>query len=193
MKTPNKHNNGKLLIISGPSAGVGKDTILKMFLEKHPDWLCPPSMTTRTQRPGEISGIDYYFVNKKTFEKRMRNGDFLETDFHADHWYGTLRKPVEELLAAGEKVVLRKDVNGSIEIKKQIPEAIVVFLDAESPEVLESRIRSRSSETEEQIIARLELAKKEQELKKHFDHVVINPHNRAHEALATIEAAAGLN
>src|SRR3989344_2887313 len=171
-------NKGKLLVISGPSAGVGKDTILRMFLERHPDWHQPPSTTTRPLRPGEKEGKDMTSVPTEEFKRWQAEGRFLETDFHADHWYGTLRKPVEDSLAEGRNVVLRIDVNGSRQVKHQIPEAVLVFIDAESPEVLEARIRTRRSETEEQIRDRLELAKKELKHKKHFDHVVVNPHNQ---------------
>lgn len=132
-------------------------------------------------------------ITTKEFKKWQAEGKFLETDFHADHWYGTLRKPVEDLISKGRNVILRIDVNGSRQVKDQIPEAILVFIEAESPEVLEIRIRARHSETEEQIQRRLELAKKEVKHKKHFDHVVINPHNRHEEALKSIEKAAGYN
>lgn len=185
---------GKLVIISGPSAGVGKDTIVRMFLAKHPDWRNVPSLVTRPKRTSEIEGIDYYFVDEETFKSKKDAGEFLETDFHADHWYGTLRQPIEELIESGQNVILRKDVNGSIKIKKQIPKAIIIFIDAESHEVMELRIRNRSSETsetEEQILKRLDLAKKERELQVYFDHTVINPHNRPEEALAAIEKIIG--
>ncbi|MBI5906701.1 guanylate kinase [Candidatus Saccharibacteria bacterium] len=183
---------GKLLVISGVSAGAGKDTIVRMFIDKHPDWRHPASVTTRQSRPGEVEGVDYYFVDKPTFENKIKQGDFLETDFHADNWYGTLKKPVMDLLSAGHSVILRKDVNGSMAIKGVIPKAILVFLDVESSEVLESRIRARNSETEEQIQSRLALAKKEQELKRHFDYVVVNPENQPEKALADVEKAVEL-
>ena len=185
-------NKGKLLVISGPSAGVGKDTILRMFLERHPDWRHPPSTTTRPLRPGEKEGKDMSSVTSEEFKKWQAEGKFLETDFHADHWYGTLRKPVEDLISGGLNVVLRIDVNGSRQVKDQIPEAILVFIEAESPEVLEARIRARRSETEKQIQSRLKLAKKEIKHKKHFDHVVINPHNQHEETVKAVERAAGL-
>ena len=178
---------GKLVVISGASAGVGKDTILKLFLQNNPAWENPPSATTRPPRAGEVDGIDYSFLDPKTFEENQSRGEFLEADFHAEHWYGTPKKPIIEALGAGKNVIVRKDVHGAVEIKKQIPEAIVIFIDAESPEVLESRIRSRQTETEEEIQRRLELAKREQAFKKHFDYVVINLHNRIQEALETIE------
>lgn len=183
---------GKLLVISGVSAGAGKDTIVRMFTDKHPDWRHPASVTTRQPRPGEVEGVDYYFVDKPTFENKIKQGDFLEADFHADHWYGTLKKPVMDLLSAGHSVILRKDVNGSMAIKKQIPTAITVFIDVENDEALESRIRGRNSETEQQIKSRLELAKKERELKKYFDYVVINPENQPEKALADVEKAVEL-
>jgi guanylate kinase len=183
---------GKLLVISGPSAGVGKDTLLTMFLERHPGWYQPVSTTTRPLRPGEKEGKDMSSITAEEFKKWQAEGRFLETDFHADHWYGTLRKPVEDLLSAGQSVVLRIDVNGSMQVKQQIPEAVTVFIEAESPEVLEARIRARRSETEEQIQSRLKLAKKELKYKKHFDHAIINSHNRHEEALAAITKATGL-
>ncbi|HET9721578.1 MAG TPA: guanylate kinase [Candidatus Saccharimonadales bacterium] len=186
---------GKLLIISGASAGVGKDTLVKLFLTKHPEWEKPASVVTRKPRPGEVNGVDYYFVGQSTFDKWVKNNDFLETDFHASHWYGTLRKPIEDLLSRGRDIILRKDVNGSLKIKQRIPGAILVYIDVESHDVLESRIRARSSETaetEEQIQERLKLAKKEQKFKEHFDYVIINAHNRPEEAVEAIEKAAGV-
>ncbi len=180
------------MIISGTSAGAGKDTLLKLFLKKHPDWVHPPSTTTRPPRFGETEGVDYFFIDKQTFEDKLRRDEFLEVDFHAGNWYGTLQKPIQDLLDTNAKLVLRKDVNGSIELKNKIPQAIVVFIDVERPEVLEQRIRQRDLDSEAEIQARLKLAQQEQALKKHFDHVVINHHNRPEEALATIEKAVGL-
>jgi guanylate kinase len=187
----NAPHRGKLVVISGASAGAGKDTILKMFLERHKDWENPPSTTTRPPRDGEVKGRDYFFVNTGVFKEKMKTGEFLETDFHADHWYGTLKSPIEESLANGRNVIVRKDVNGATEIKQKMPEAIVIFIDAESHEVLESRIRSRGTETEAQIRRRLELAKEEQQFKEHFDYVVVNFHNRAEEAVEAVERIIG--
>jgi guanylate kinase len=183
---------GRLVVISGVSAGAGKDTIIKIFLERHPDWQNPPSTVTRPPRPGEKEGVDYFFVDEAVFKKKAETGDFLETDFHADHWYGTLKKPIEEALAAGRNVIVRKDVNGATAIKKMMPEAVVIFIDVEGPEVLESRIRLRQTETEGQIRRRLKLAKREQEFKKHFDYVVVNLHNRVQEAIEAVERIAGV-
>jgi guanylate kinase len=96
------------------------------------------------------------------------------------------------LLLKGRNVVLRIDVNGSRQVKHQIPEAITVFIEAESPEALEARIRARGSETEEQIQSRLELAQKELGYKNQFDHVIVNPAGHPEKALEAVEKAAGL-
>jgi guanylate kinase len=183
---------GRLVIISGASAGAGKDTLVEMFLKKHPDWQNPPSTTTRQPRPGETDGRNYYFLGEAEFKTKLAAGDFLEADFHTDNWYGTLKKPIEELLQSGKNVIVRKDVNGAVSIKKLIPAAAVIFIDVESHGVLERRLRERQTDTEEQIQHRLELARKEQEFKKHFDYVVVNVHNHPEDALKDIEKALGL-
>ncbi|MBI1952411.1 guanylate kinase [Candidatus Saccharibacteria bacterium] len=182
---------GKLLIISGPS-GVGKDTIVKAFRAKHPDWLEPPSVTTRQPRNGEIEGIDYYFVDRQTFEKKINAGEFLEWVETTGHLYGTPKDPVEKMLDDGKDIIVRKDVRGALEIKKTIPKAITVCLLPDEWEALEHRFRGRATDSEELLQSRLELAKEELTYKKHFDHLIINPHNQPEEALAAIEKAAEL-
>ena len=181
-------NKGKLLIISGPSAGAGKDTLRTMFLQHHPDWNQPPSITTRQSRPGELQTKQMSFVSQRKFKQWQKEGKFLETDFHADHWYGTLRNPVEELLGQGKNVLLRIDVNGALEVKRQKPEAVLVFIKSENAQVLEARIRARGSETEKQIQKRLKLAEHELTFVSQFDHIIINATNKQNEALAALEA-----
>lgn len=183
---------GKLLVISGVSAGAGKDTLINMFLQKHPDWHWPPSTTTRQPRTGEEHGKHMNFVSHDEFSDWQKRGKFLETDYHADNWYGTLAGPVQDFLRAGENVILRIDVNGSLQIKQKIPEATLIFIDVESEQELESRIRSRGTESEAEIKARLKLAKKEKQLKDQFDFVVLNARGEHRTALAQIEKAVGL-
>lgn len=183
---------GKLVVVSGPSAGVGKDTILKMFLYKHPEWHMPPSTTTREPRPGEVDGKDMQFVDRATFEKWQKDGRFLESILVNDNqWYGTLRAPVEKLLSSGKNVILRKDVRGALIIKKAISEAKLIFITAESWEALEKRIRMRGTETEEGIKKRLELAKKELTYQDKYDHVIINPTGHPEKALKQLELIVG--
>ena len=180
-----------MIIISGPSAGVGKDTIVRMFLKKHPDWQEPQSVTTRLPRQGEVEGLDYYFVDRPIFEKRIKKGDFLEWMETTGNLYGTLREPVEKILESGRNIIMRKDVRGALAIKDEIPEAITVCLLPDEWEALEKRFRDRATDSEDLILARLELAKEELTYKRHFDNLVINPHNRPEEAVSAVEKIAG--
>ncbi len=178
---------GKLAVITGPSAGAGKDTILRIFLGNNPNWHQPVSTTTRQPRSGEIEGQDMHFIDHETFEKLQEEGQFLESDFHAKQWYGTLKQPIQDLLKSGKNVLLRKDVNGALHIKEKIPEAIVVFIKAESIKALEARLRGRQSETEQQIEERLDLARHEMTLEKYFEHVVVNRTGQVDKAAAEFE------
>ena len=183
---------GKLLVISGLSAGVGKDTILKMFLEAHPDWEHPISTTTRQPRPGEQNGVQMNFVDKATFESWQKEGKFLESILvDNNQWYGTLRAPVEELLDRGKNVILRKDVRGALLIKEALPSAIIEFIDIESWEALEQRIRDRGTEDEPAIRRKLDLAKTELPYRKDFDSVIINPTGHPEKALKELEHIVG--
>ena len=183
-------NKGKVLVISGPSAGVGKDTILNILLARHPDWQRITTVVTRPPRAGEVNGVDYTFIDDHQFKQWEKEGKFLETDFHADHWYGTPLNSVEEAISQAKNIILRIDVNGSLEVKKAIPSAVLVYVGAENPAELESRIRARSEtsgESEAEIKSRLELAKREAKLKPYFDHIVINPENHPEKAVEEIE------
>lgn len=179
---------GKLIIISGPSAGVGKDTVIKMFLAKHRDWHMPPSVTTREPRLGEIDGKDMKFVQRAVFEKWQKENKFLESVLvDNNQWYGTLREPVEELLKQGKNIILRKDVQGALIIKKTMPETILVFMNAENWESLEKRIKSRATEDEKAVQRKLALAKTELPYQEKYDHVIINPTGHPEQALKSLE------
>ena len=180
------------MVLSGPSAGVGKDTILKMFLQKHPDWIMPASTTTRAPRDGEVDGRDMNFIDQDTFDKWKYSNKFLEAIRVDDgKWYGTLRQPVEDALEQGKSVILRVDVKGALVIKEKIPQAFLVFMNAESIDALEARMRSRGTEDESSIVRRLDLAKKEMGYQDRYDKIVINHTGRPDQALADLEAAIG--
>ena len=182
---------GKLLVISGPS-GSGKDTILAMFCQKHPDWESPLSTTTRQPRPGEVNGEDMNFVSRDEFQEMAREGKFLEYFEVADNLYGTLREPVESLLHSDKNVVLRKDVQGALEIKKLMPEATIAIIVPDSEVALEERLRTRASDSESVINRRLAIAKDELATQDMFDHVIINPQGKPEQALADLEKALNL-
>jgi guanylate kinase len=177
---------GKIAILAGPS-GVGKDTLIKLFLDKHPEWEQPrSSTTTRKPRIGEDKDA-LNFVTPEVFEDWKRAGKFLETDFHAQAWYGTLREPVEQVRASGKNALLRIDVNGAVEVKRQIPETIMIFLKAENFETLEQRFRDRKTENEDQIENRLKLAKHELTFEPKFEHVIINRADKLADTLKDLE------
>ncbi|MBI4101247.1 guanylate kinase, partial [Candidatus Microgenomates bacterium] len=169
------YGQGKLLVISGPSAGVGKDTVMQLFLKQNPDWMAPISTTTRPARRDEIDGKNMHFVSLAEFQRLKSEGKFLEAFMVNNQWYGTLRGPVEEALKNGKNVILRKDVQGALAIKKALPSAITIFIRAESDEALEQRLRSRATEKPTEIEKRLRLAKQELLSVSLFDHLVVNP------------------
>jgi guanylate kinase len=164
---------GHLFIVSGPS-GAGKGTLVKQLAERLPDLWVSVSATTRTPRPGERDGIDYFFLTSAEFEGRVRTGEFLEhAEVHGNR-YGTLRSAVERRLARGMDVILEIDPQGAFQVRKRMDRSRLIFVKAPSTEDLEKRIRHRGAETDEQIRTRLETARRELELEGSYDHVVIN-------------------
>ncbi len=163
----------KLFVISG-SSGVGKGTVIKEFLKKHPDFKLSVSCTTRSKREGEVNGVNYFFLTQKEFKKCIDNGEFLEwAEFSGNH-YGTKKDFVESSLKNGENLILEIDTKGALNVKKLMPEAVLIFIAPPSLEELESRLRGRHTETEEAIQKRLASIKLELENSKHFDYEIIN-------------------
>jgi guanylate kinase len=164
---------GHLFIISGPS-GAGKGTLVKALLRRVPDLWVSVSATTRTPRPGEKDGIDYFFLTPAEFDARVRAGEFLEwAEVHGSR-YGTMRRPVERRMKQAIDVVLEIDPQGAAQVRKQIDRSRLIFVKAPTTEELERRIRYRGAETDEQIAARLRTAERELELEGTYDYVVIN-------------------
>ena len=163
----------KLFVISG-SSGVGKGTVIKEFLKKHPEFKLSVSCTTRSKREGEVNGVNYFFLTQKEFKKCIDNGEFLEwAEFSGNH-YGTKKDFVENCLKNGENLILEIDTKGALNVKKLMPEAVLIFIAPPSLEELESRLRGRHTETEEAIQKRLASIKLELENSKHFDYEIIN-------------------
>lgn len=165
-----------LVIISGPS-GVGKSTVVEKLLEQCPlPLVLSVSATTRKPRAGEIDGINYHFLSYEEFQRRRAAGEFLECfePYGNGVWYGTLHDTVATGLKAGKWVLLEIEVNGALEVMRQFPDAISIFLLPESSEILETRLRGRNSESEEAIRGRLARAQYELSLADHYRHRVVN-------------------
>jgi guanylate kinase len=163
----------KLFVISG-SSGVGKGTVIKEFLKCYPDFKLSVSCTTRKPREGEIHGINYFFLTREEFESCIKKDEFLEWAEFSGNLYGTQRTYIEEKLAQGKNLILEIDTQGALNVKKIIPEAILIFILPPSFEELEARLRGRHTETEEAIQKRLKSTKLELENSKFFDYQIVN-------------------
>ena len=168
---------GRLIIISGPS-GAGKSTVVRRLLsECELPLVLSVSATTRSPRPDEIDGKDYFFIGEEEFTQRREAGEFLEFKevFGIGQWYGTLREQVATGLAEGRWVILEIDVQGALAVldhKEFKP--ITVFIHPGGMDELEVRLRSRNTETEEAIGARLETASSEMRYMHRYQYEVIN-------------------
>ncbi len=167
---------GKLIVVSGPS-GAGKTTLLKrMYAECGVPLVAAVSATTRAPRPGEVEGVDYYYLSQAEFERRRQNGEFLECFevFGRGDWYGTLQSEVAPRLTAGKWVVLEIDVQGTLAVLEHYPDAVTVFIEPVSVEELERRLRLRGTETETALQRRLETARRELKQAGLYRHRVTN-------------------
>ncbi len=164
---------GILIILSGPS-GSGKDTVLNELVARNDDLRVSISMTTRKMRQGETDGVNYYFVDRDYFEKKVSEGKMLEYAEYAGNYYGTPKAPVDEMLNNGINVVLEIEVQGADKIRKMYPDVVSVFLMPPSLSTLESRIRMRGTEDEETIANRLFIAQQEIRRADEFGYVIVN-------------------
>ena len=159
----------KVFVFSGAS-GAGKSTVLKQVMAARSDLRFSVSATTRAPRPGETDGVDYFFVTRPDFEAMIARGEMLEYDEHHDNLYGTPRSQMAE----GVSMVLDIEPNGAFQVRRNYPDAALIFVTPPSMEVLEQRLRSRGDTPEEQVKLRLERAKWEIAQSEHYDYVVIN-------------------
>lgn len=163
---------GKFIVISGPS-GVGKGTICNVLLKELNAWFSV-SMTTRGIRDGEIDGVNYYFVSKEEFIKRIDEGKLLEYNIYNDNYYGTPKDKVLEKMNEGKDVFLEIDVNGARNIKKIFPDALLIYIAPPSIEELRNRLINRGTEDIDVIEKRLRIAEDELKQINFYDYVVIN-------------------
>jgi len=162
-----------LIVISGPS-GVGKDTVVLRLKERGLPIHFVVTATTRPARDGEVHGVDYYFFSKEEFADMIEKDELLEYAFVYNDYKGIPKFQVREALASGRDVVMRLDVQGAATVRRMAPDAVLIFLSAASDEELYERLQRRQTESEEQLLHRMGLAREEMRRIGEFDYVVIN-------------------
>lgn len=183
MRLMNK--KGNLLILSGPS-GVGKDAVLKLLLERNDKVRLSVSSVTRDMRPGEVNGVKYDFVSREYFENMINNGMLLEHNVYLGNYYGTPKKPVEDMINEGYTVILEIDVNGAMKVMKDAPDANSIFLTPRTIDILRERLDKRGTDDAEAIEKRLIEAKREIEYAEKYRYIVVN--DTVEQAVGDIEA-----
>jgi guanylate kinase len=177
---------GRLLVLSGPS-GVGKGTLLKQLLKRHPELQVSISATTRQPRPGEIDGQHYHFVGRAEFERMIEQGELLEWAEFAGNFYGTPKAPIAAAIAQGKQVILEIELVGARQVRACCPEIKQIFVRPPSAETLEHRIRSRGQDSEAAIAKRLNQAQVELAAASEFDVQIVN--DDLETAIAALETA----
>ncbi len=182
-------NKGKLFVISGPS-GAGKSTVIGRLLKQLDKAYFSISATTREPRKGEQDGVDYYFMKKDEFEQLIKDGQLLEYAEFVGNYYGTPAIPVDEKLNAGYDVILDIETQGAEQVLAKRPDAVSVFIFPPSFAILEQRLRSRGTDSEEKILGRLAQAKVECRKAEMYDYIIINDRveTACDEAMAIITA-----
>jgi len=176
------------VVLAGPS-GVGKGAIVSRLMAARPDLKLSTSATTRPPRPDETHGKHYLFLDPEAFDKLIASGGLLEWAEIFGNRYGTPREPVERALAEGRTVVVEIDVQGARQIRATLPDAYLVFIKPPNLDELERRLRTRETETDEQVRRRLAKASEELAAEREFDATVVNDQldEAAHEVIAIVD------
>jgi guanylate kinase len=179
--------NPLLVVISGPS-GVGKDMTIKRMKELGYPFYFVVTATTRPKRPDEEEGVDYFFVSKSHFAEMIEEGELLEYALVYGDYKGIPKQQVRQALTSGKDVLMRIDVQGAETIRRLVPEAVLVFLSAESEDALVRRLQERKTEPEDQLKLRIATARQEFKRLDIFDYVVINAQDQLDETCYKIAA-----
>lgn len=184
LEIENQKKRGILAVVSGPSAGVGKDAIVNRLREKYAfDKIT--TFTSRPKRPGEKEGFDYHFIAREDFEQKINQGFFLEWEKYLDNFYGTPKKKALEKIKKGIDVLLRVDVRGAKSVKKAIPQAVLVYIAAPSFEILKERLIKRKDPSES-IEKKLQAAQWEVEQFEGFDFLVVNEQDKLEDTVELV-------
>ena len=177
---------GLLIVVSGP-AGSGKGTVNGELIKKE-GFAFSVSATTRAPRPGEVDGVNYFFVTHEEFERRLAAGEMLEYTQYCGNYYGTPLREAEEVLARGQNLILEIEVEGAMNVKAKYPDAVLIMLLPPTHAIQEARLRGRGTETEEKILERLSRTREEVPHVLEYDYVIYNHDGKASEAVADIRA-----
>ena len=179
---------GLIFVISGP-AGSRKGTVVKLLREMIPDLGFSVSATTRAPRPGEVDGVNYYFMDRERFKSLLEDGMILEHTEYCGNFYGTLKSEAERVLSEGRDIILEIEVEGALQVKHLMPdECVTVMLIAPDRAELERRLRGRGTESDEVIKNRLERAVTEVGLAENYDYVVVNETDHSDECAEQIKS-----
>ena len=180
-KSREQFHKGRLFIVSAPS-GAGKTTLCQAAREQFSDLIYSISFTTRAPRTREKHGVDYFFISKAEFEKRIQQGDWAEWANVHGHYYGTSASFLSQQLSSGQRVLLDIDVQGARQILKQFPDSVTIFIMPPALEVLRERLEKRGGDDPETIKKRLNAAEAEIAQKDLYQHVIVN--DQLHKAVA---------
>lgn len=174
-----------LVVISGPS-GVGKDMTIKRMQELGYPFYFVVTATTRPKRPDEVDGVDYFFVSMSAFAEMIEKDELLEYAVVYGDYKGIPKEQVRKALRSGQNVIMRIDVQGAATIRRLVPEAVLIYLSAESEEALVHRLQQRKTEPEDQLKMRIATARKEMKRIDIFDYLVINAEDELDQTCQTI-------
>lgn len=166
-------DKGILIVVSGFS-GAGKGTLMKKLISTYDNYALSISMTTRTPRPGERDGVEYFFTDREHFEEKIKQNGLIEYAQYCGNYYGTPRAYVEERLQEGKDVVLEIEIQGALKIKEKFPESLLLFVTPPDVSELQRRLRGRGTESEDVIARRLARAYEESEGMDAYDYIVVN-------------------
>jgi guanylate kinase len=176
-----------LIVISGPS-GVGKDSVLECVKQRKQSFHFVVTATTRPPRADEEEGVDYFFVSREAFAQMIDNDELIEYAFVYNDYKGIPKAQVRDAFASGKDVIMRVDVQGAATIRKLYPEALLIFLTTTNEAELVARLRTRQTETQDELNLRIAMARKEFQRIHDFDYVVVNPDDGLDQAVDTILA-----